>query len=82
VSLTAAHCTSWLEASGIPLEAVWVTFGSLVDAGSTLFHGTAHVNPNYDQNMSDPQDVSVVVLDTARLASPPRCGRRQGCSTR
>jgi hypothetical protein len=64
VFLTAAHCTTWLEPSGIPLDHVWVTFDPEIDADSPLIHGTAHVNPNAGHDMNDPLDVSVVILDT------------------
>jgi hypothetical protein len=64
VFLTAAHCTSWMVPSGVPLDQVWVSFDSEIGPDSPVIHGTAQINPNYGHDMNDPQDVSVVILDT------------------
>jgi secreted trypsin-like serine protease len=64
VFLTAAHCVNWLPAAGVPPDAVYVTFDSVYKIGeSTIYPGTYHVNPNYGHDMSDENDVAVVVLD-------------------
>ncbi len=64
VFLTAAHCVNWLPSAGIPDDAVYVTFDSVYEIGSsTIYPGTYHVNPNYGHDQADPNDVAVVVLD-------------------
>src|SRR3954451_18605445 len=57
VFLTAAHC-----AEG---DRVRVTFSSAYQAGDTVYAGTWHADPGYDQKQSDPHDIAVVVLDKA-----------------
>ncbi len=69
VFLTAAHCTSYLESLGI--SDVWVTFDAQFTATSTLYHGTMHTNPLYNQRQSDPEDIAVIVLDQAVTGITP-----------
>jgi V8-like Glu-specific endopeptidase len=62
VFLTASHCTSFLEANGI--TDVGVTFDSQFDPStSTIYPGTMHTNPLYNQRQSDPGDIAVLTLD-------------------
>jgi trypsin len=61
VFLTAAHCTAFLERKG-NLD-VWITLESSFTPSSTLYHGTMHTNPGYNQAESDPGDIAVIVLD-------------------
>ena len=62
VFVTAAHCTAYLESLGI--EQIWVTFDSHFNAATaTLYPGTMHTNPGYNQRQSDSGDIAVVVLD-------------------
>jgi secreted trypsin-like serine protease len=64
VFLTAAHCVNWLPGAGIPADGVYVTFDSVYEIGvSTIYPGTYFINPNYGHDMSDLNDVAVVVLD-------------------
>jgi V8-like Glu-specific endopeptidase len=57
VFLTAAHCYE--------SDRVRVTFdGAYVD-GDTVYKGTFHGDPAYNQTQSDPHDIAVVVLDKA-----------------
>lgn len=63
VFLTAAHCTNYLNAIGLPPHDVWVSFDSVVDETATLYRGTYHHNPNFGGPRSDRNDVAVVVLD-------------------
>jgi V8-like Glu-specific endopeptidase len=61
VFLTASHCTSFLEANGI--SNVGVSFDSQFDADtSTVYTGTMHTNPLYNQRASDPQDIAVLTF--------------------
>ena len=47
------------------LSRVWVTFDPVVSDSSTMYPGTAHINPAYDpQSQDDTGDLGVVVLDT------------------
>jgi len=63
VFLTASHCTSFLEANGI--TNVGVTFDSQFDAStSTIYLGTMHTNPLYNQRQSDPEDIAVLTFNT------------------
>jgi hypothetical protein len=57
VFLTAAHC-----AEG---DRVRVTFASAYQDGDTVYSGTFHGDPLYNQSQSDPHDIAVVVLDKA-----------------
>ena len=59
VFLTAAHCTSYLEANG--LEA-WVTFATEYTATSKIYSGTMHTNPNYTHQQNDPGDIAVITF--------------------
>jgi V8-like Glu-specific endopeptidase len=66
VFLTAAHCVNWMPNAGIPADDVFVTFDSEYEIGSATLHsGTYFVNPNYGHDMSDLNDIAVVVLDEA-----------------
>jgi secreted trypsin-like serine protease len=58
VFLTAAHCA---EAS----PHVRVAFSSAYHDGDTVYAGTFHGDPAYDQAQSDPHDIAVVVLEKA-----------------
>ena len=60
VFLTAAHCTSYLEAHGLQ---AWVTFDADYTPKSKIYSGTMHTNPGYNQAQSDPGDIAVIVLD-------------------
>lgn len=60
VFLTAAHCTSYLEANGLQ---AWVTFDAEYTSRSKIYSGTMHTNPGYNQAQSDPGDIAVIVLD-------------------
>lgn len=61
VFLTASHCTAFLEANGI--TNVGVSFDSQFDAAtSTVYPGTMHTNPLYNQRTSDPEDIAVVTF--------------------
>jgi secreted trypsin-like serine protease len=60
VFLTAAHCTSYLEARGLQ---AWVTFDADYTPKSRIYSGTMHTNPGYNQAQSDPGDIAVIVLD-------------------
>jgi len=55
VFLTAAHC-----AEG---DRVRVTFDTAYEDGDTVYKGTFHADPAYNQAQSDPHDIAVVVLD-------------------
>jgi V8-like Glu-specific endopeptidase len=57
VFLTAAHC-------GEEGERVRVTFDTAYQAGDTVYTGTFHADPAYNQSQSDPHDIAVVVLDS------------------
>jgi hypothetical protein len=57
VFLTAAHC-------GEDGERVAVTFDTAYQAGDTVYTGTFHSDPLYDQAQDDPHDIAVVVLDS------------------
>src|SRR3954454_8199721 len=57
VFLTAAHC-----AEG---DRVRVSFSSAYHDGDTVYAGTFHGDPSYDQAQSDPHDIAVVVFDKA-----------------
>jgi V8-like Glu-specific endopeptidase len=57
VFLTAAHCDEGVSR-------VAVTFDSSYDpAKGTVYWGTWHADPSYNQSQSDPHDIAVVVLD-------------------
>jgi hypothetical protein len=57
VFLTAAHCDEGVSR-------VAVTFDSTYDPQKgTVYWGTWHADPNYNQTQSDPQDMAVVVFD-------------------
>jgi secreted trypsin-like serine protease len=60
VFLTAAHCTTPLQAEGLD---AWVSFDAEVTAKSKLYHGTMHTNPGYTFRQDDPGDIAVIVLD-------------------
>jgi secreted trypsin-like serine protease len=64
VFLTAAHCTNWLPSAGL-MDNVYVSFDPVITASSTLFHGTVQLNPSYGHDHHDPNDVAVILLDTA-----------------
>jgi secreted trypsin-like serine protease len=60
VFLTAAHCGE--DVNGTRTR---VTFSSAYTSGDTVYAGTWHADPAYDQKQSDPHDIAVVVLDRA-----------------
>ena len=65
VFLTAAHC-----AEG---DRVRVTFDTAYQDGDTVYRGTFHGDPAYNQTQSDPHDIAVVVLDkTVKGITPAR----------
>lgn len=55
VFLTAAHCAETVR--------VRVSFSSAYRDGDTVYPGTFHGDPAYNQTTSDPHDIAVVVLD-------------------
>src|SRR3954465_14005647 len=55
VFLTAAHC-----AEG---DRVRVTFSSAYKDGDTVYNGTWHADPAYNQTQSDPRDIGGVVFE-------------------
>jgi hypothetical protein len=60
VFLTASHCTAFLESIS---SGAWVTFDSEFDAAtSTLYPGTMHTNPGFNQRQSDSGDIAVVTF--------------------
>jgi hypothetical protein len=66
VFLTAAHC-----AENSP--DVRVTFSTAYKAGDTVYRGTFHGDPAYNQSQSDPHDIAVVVLKSpVRGITPAR----------
>src|SRR3954468_14439897 len=70
VFLTAAHCDEGTAK-------VRVTFSSAYRAGDTVYSGTFHGDPAYNQRQSDPHDIAVVTLDQAVPLTPaklPRAG--------
>jgi V8-like Glu-specific endopeptidase len=76
VFLTAAHC-----AEG---DRVRVSFSTAYKAGDTVYAGTFHGDPAYDQKQSDPHDIAVVVFDKAvkgiAPASLPKANSLSGLS--
>ena len=78
VFLTAAHCAE----DG---ERVGVTFDSAYQAGDTVYSGTFHADPLYNQAQSDTHDIAVVVLDKAvkgiTPARLPTAGSLSGLSS-
>lgn len=59
VFLTAAHCDEGVSR-------VAVTFDSSYNsANGTVYWGTWHADPGYNQSQSDPHDIAVIVLDKA-----------------
>jgi len=71
VFLTAAHCTAYLVAIGLPPHDIWVSFDSHVTASSPLYRGTYHHNPNFGGPRSDRNDVAVIVLDEPAAGITP-----------
>jgi len=69
VFLTAAHCTSIVEALGI--TEVWVTFDTEFSSTSTLIPGTTHTNPGYNMAQSDPGDIAVITFETPIIGIIP-----------
>jgi secreted trypsin-like serine protease len=63
VYLTAAHCTAYLDAHGVPVHDIWVSFDSVADQNATLLRGTYYTNPNYGHDRANENDVAVVLLD-------------------
>ena len=59
VFLTAAHCAEGGS------DRVRVSFSTHYKDGDTVYAGTFHGDPAYNQTQSDPHDIAVVVLDTA-----------------
>jgi secreted trypsin-like serine protease len=72
VFLTAAHCA---EGGG---DRVRVSFSSAYQDGDTVYAGTFHADPAYDQAQSDPHDIAVVVLDKAVKGITPAALPRAG----
>jgi secreted trypsin-like serine protease len=72
VFLTAAHCAEGGS------DRVRVSFSSAYHDGDTVYSGTFHANPAYDQAQSDPNDIAVVVLDKAVKAIAPAALPRAG----
>jgi secreted trypsin-like serine protease len=70
VFLTAAHCAE--------TDRVQVTFSSAYKAGDTVYRGTFHGDPQYNQTQSDPHDIAVVVLDKAVKGITPAALPRAG----
>jgi secreted trypsin-like serine protease len=65
VFLTAAHCD-------MGLDRVAVTFDSVYNATTGTTHwGTWHADPAYNHRQSDPNDLAVVVFDTAVTGITP-----------
>jgi V8-like Glu-specific endopeptidase len=64
VFLTAAHC-------GEEGEPVRVTFDTAYQDGDTVYTGTFHADPAYNQSQSDPHDIAVVVLDSPITSIKP-----------
>jgi secreted trypsin-like serine protease len=58
VVLTAAHC----DDDGTRVR---VTFDTAYVDGDVVYAGTFHAHPDYNHSMSDPNDIAVIVLDTA-----------------
>jgi hypothetical protein len=58
VFLTAAHCTSYLEARNI--SQVYVSFDSELTGTYKLIPGTMHTNPKFNPSKSDPGDMAVI----------------------
>jgi secreted trypsin-like serine protease len=57
VFVTAAHC-------GDEGESVHVTFSTAYTYGDTVYSGTFHADPHYNQRQANPHDLAVVVLDS------------------
>jgi hypothetical protein len=68
VFLTASHCLSWMPASGIAFDKIWVSFDPVLDRNATLYQGVGILNPAYSNASSDPGDVAVILLKKA----PPK----------
>ncbi|HEX8104410.1 MAG TPA: trypsin-like serine protease [Solirubrobacteraceae bacterium] len=74
VFLTAAHCAE----DG---ERVGVTFDTAYQAGDTVYYGTFHADPLFNQAQSDTHDIAVVVLDKAvRGIAPSRLPKANSLS--
>ena len=72
VFLTAAHCDEGVSR-------VAVTFDSSYDAATgTVYWGTWHANPAFDQKQSDPHDIAVVLLDKAPKGITPAALPKSG----
>lgn len=70
VFLTAAHCVQSVEA--LPGARVAVTFDTTFDpATSKLIFGSPVVSPFYSQSQNDPEDLAVVLLDSAPAGVAP-----------
>jgi len=82
VSLTASHCTSFVESQPAGFRDAWVTFEPSFTSSTTLpagaIHGTMYTNPLFSQRESDPGDIAVIVLDQpvngVALAELPAAG--------
>ena len=59
VFLTAAHCDEGVSRVAVTFDS------SYVASTGTVYWGTWHADPGYNQSQSDPQDLAVVVLDKA-----------------
>jgi len=84
VFLTAAHCTAYFQARGLPL---WVSFDTVFDESTaTLYPGTPYTNPEYTWRQDDPADIAVVVLDepisTITPATLPTAGLLDALATK
>ncbi len=72
VFVTAAHCAEGGS------DRVRVTFSSAYRDGDTVYAGTFHADPAYEQAQSDPHDVAVIVLDKAVKGIAPAALPRAG----
>jgi secreted trypsin-like serine protease len=67
VFLTAAHCDEGVSRVAVTFDS------SYVASTGTVYWGTWHADPDYNQSQSDPQDLAVVMLDKAvKGLSPAR----------
>jgi secreted trypsin-like serine protease len=70
VFLTAAHCIQNIES--LPGARVAVTFDTTFDPGtSKLIFGTPVISPYFSSSQNDPEDLAVVLLDSAPRGIKP-----------
>ena len=65
VFLTAEHCDEGVARREVTFDS------NFVRGTSTTYWGTWHGDPQYNQAQSDPHDIAVIVLDTARQRITP-----------